>query len=224
MTAEKVFSFSQAYKLYYQGKFDFQKYKGQMPTPPLIQQKDRQFYHRIANRLSDESVHALFTLSYFHNPKAYIADLVSRECMDAAIKFASRGQNGRPLFESELYDLAKRFEEESILNWLYDNALPPCLQEVMDGSLPLDTACMLLLIPQPRILFDWGKFWLNHPDAGMGLGAAPWVERLKKADQLIFAQRDGWRTLSHALAKEFWAVTVKKEIQIPFKDQSTLFT
>jgi hypothetical protein len=236
MTAEHVFALSRAYQCYYKGTFDFQKYHGKMPCPPLIQQRDRQFYHRIANHLDDATIHALFTLAYFYKPNAYIADLVTRDIWSAANVFASRTQNGRPLFESELYDLSRRFvsvpsEQEgddapapaSIHTWLYANGMPACIQEVIRGDLPLDLACLLLLIPRPTFDYDWPAYWFSRPDASVGLGPQPWIERLKKADLLIWARRTGWRVLSHELARDFWACIGQPSLAPIQKNQTSLF-
>src|ERR1043166_8744370 len=164
MTAENVFRLSRAYQLYYQGRFDFKKYKGNFPAPPLIKQKDRRFYHKIAQKLSDPEVHALFTLGYFYNPKVYIVNLATREWQHTAVDFAARWQNGRPLFEAELYNLSKRFLAEDIIKWLYESAIPECMQETMNGEMALDTACMLMLIPQKQLSYNWPEYWSNQKD------------------------------------------------------------
>src|SRR5690606_30231432 len=108
MTAEQVFKYYRIYKLYYQGKFDIKKYGGHIRTPPLIQQPDRRFYWRIAQKLDDAQIHALFTTGFFYNPSAYVADLATQQAFSAAIQFASRAENGRPLLEADLYALQKR--------------------------------------------------------------------------------------------------------------------
>ncbi len=95
--------------------------------------------------------------------------------------------------------------------WLYGERdgnsralLPECIQQVISGELPLDLACLLLLIPQPARHYDWlNDMEIESPD-DMGLGARPWMERLIKADQLLRLQRPTWRLDSRHFASEFW--------------------
>jgi hypothetical protein len=221
VTAENVFRFSRAYQLYYQGRFDFQKYKGRFPAPPLIKQKDRRFYHKIAQQLADPEVHALFTIGYFYDPKIYIATLTQREWTQSAVAFAARWQNGRPFYEAELYNLAKQMEDRDVIKWLYEPAIPECMQEAFGGEMALDTACMIMLIPQKQLGYNWAAYWSNQKDGG--LGVTPLLERLKKADQLLYAQRPGWRVLSHSLMEYFWKEINKTSLTPPQETSSELF-
>jgi hypothetical protein len=223
MTPEKVFAYARTYQWYYRNKLD-PKFIGKLKIPPLIQQRDRQFYYRIAHHLTDDAIHALFTVNFFHTPTAYISDLVSNEKFTEAVAFASRAQNGRPLFEAELYELAKRFQQDDVHTWLYENTIPACLQEVMCREFPLDLACLILLIPQPHLHYDWPTYWANHPDASLGLGAQSWIDRLKKTDRLLWMHLSGWRVLSHDLAKEFWAGIGIPNLAPQQKDQTELFS
>lgn len=75
-------------------------------------------------------------------------------------------------------------------------------QEVINKTIPLDLASIILLIPRKAVGYDWVKY--HSADPGMGLGPAPWIARLKVADQLIRLHRCGWRMLSWDLSEKFW--------------------
>lgn len=207
MTADTVFKFYRVYKLYYQGTYDFKKYRGNLKMPPLIQQPERRFYYRIAQKLTDPQVHALYSTGFFFNPRAYVTDLATPAAFTAAVSFASRAENGRTLMEADLYELRKRLQDVDLDAWLYGEfigheraTIPGCLQDVISGTLPLDVACAILLIPQPARAFHWTTFW--QPTT---FGAHVWVERLRLLDRLLMLQRPGWRSTNYDLAKDFWA-------------------
>lgn len=206
-----MFELSRAYRFYYAGKYDFAKYDGHIKTPPLQSQADRRFYFRIAQKLNDDQIHALFTIGFFHKPKAYVADLSTPEAFTAAMIFAGRPENGRTLLERELYDLSKVLRQTDIDTWLYGERIdgqrastPECMRMIMSGELAPDVACLLLLIPQPALQYAWMPYQEARPEATFGLGIGPWLQRLRLIDQLILRQRPGWRMLSHDLAKAFW--------------------
>lgn len=211
MTASHVFKFYRAYKFFFGGKhFDITRYEN-IPCPPLIEQRDRSFYYRISQRVNDATVHALFTIGFFFNPRAHVSTLATPENFSAALAFAGRAENGTTQLTHDLYELAKRFNTyESIDVWLYgekDNGhralIPPCIQEVISGELPLDLACLLLLIPQPDLSYHWlNSIELDSDD--MGLGVIPWSDRLQKVDQLLRVHRPMWRLHSQQIAKAFW--------------------
>lgn len=214
MTAETVFKFARVYKMYYQGRYDFKLYKGGMKMPPLIKQPDRRYYHRFAQKLNDDQIHALFTLGFFFNPRAHVSDFASPDAEKAAVVFASRSENGRTLLEHDLYALSQRLKTVDIDAWLYGEVLsphntralmPPVLQEVINGELALDTACLILLIPQPSLSYHWPAAMEPRDKACMGLGPSEWIARLKLLDQLLLRQRPGWRNLTWGLASEFWS-------------------
>lgn len=209
MTADNVFKFYRAYKLFFRGSYNFKKYGGKLKAPPLLNQPERRFYHRIAQKLNDAQVHALFTTAFFYKPDAYVADMVSPEAFTRAVAFASRAENGRTLLEHELYDLKKRLDTIDLDTWLYGeplgvyrSAIPECMQDVISGQLSLDLAAMLFLIPQPALQYHWKAF---HSTSVAQLGVGPWIGSLEKVDTLIMLQRPGWRILSHGLMKDFWA-------------------
>jgi hypothetical protein len=215
MTAEQVFIYYRAYKFFYKAKAptDFEKYTA-IKCPPLIEQKDRQFFHRIANRLSQDTVHALFISSFFYQPNAYIANIATPDAFEKAMLFAGRWQNADTLLEHNLYQLKKRFVDDTVdgltpileypTDWLYGKGgttLPPVIQDVIAGDLPLDLACILLLVSQPDLKYHWLQ---DIPPDDSGLGTGPWVDRLKKADRLISFVRPAWRLTAQRLSKEFW--------------------
>ncbi len=215
MTAEHVFRFYRAYKFFYRpgGYNDLNRYAA-ITCPPLINQRERQFYYRIAQQLNDTTVHALYTYGFFFNPGAHISILATPDAFSSALVFAGRGENGTTLLQHDLYELRKRFVGERvdgvtpILEWVPDwlyaddgNIMPPCVQEIISGELPLDLAALLLLIPQPDLHHQWTA---NMSKDDMGLGSGPWIDRLKKLDLLLRANRPGWRIQSHQLASEFW--------------------
>lgn len=209
MTAETVFKFYRAYKLFFAGNYDFRKYGGHVKTGPLLNQPERRFYYRISQKLNDAQVHALFTTSFFHKPDAHVSSLVSPDAFSRAVAFASRAENGRTLLEHELYDLRKRLQDVDLDVWLYGEhmgpartSIPECLQEVISGQLPLDLAALLFLIPQPALQYHWKAFF-SSPTA-MNFGPGPWITSLGRVDTLLQLQRTSWRITSHALAKDFW--------------------
>ena len=209
MTAEQAFKFARVYKLYYAGKYDFKKYKGNMKMPPLIKQPDRVYYHKLAGKLTDAQIHALFLVGYFFNPAAHISSLVTPNGMTAAVEFATRGEQGRTLLEHDLYELSKTLSGKDLDQWLYGEwldgqraSMPECIQMTINGELPLDLAAMLLLIPHPELHYNWPDHFADVETMGLGIG--PWIQRLRKMDQLIVPQRPGWRMLSFYLAKQFW--------------------
>jgi hypothetical protein len=205
VTAENVYKFYHAYKFFYDGRYDITKYHGALKLKPLIQQRDRQYYHRIAHKLQDAQIHALFSVGFFFNPKAHSSDFVTPDAQRAALAFAGRAENGPVMLRADLYHLGNRLrDEDDLMNWLYalDASMPGCLGDVISGTLPLDLACALLLIPQPTLGLQWTAYWSEQPD--LGLGPHPWIARLKKLDQLLRMQRPGWRMLAHELATEFW--------------------
>lgn len=214
MNAEQVSRFYRAYKAFYgTSGYDIFKYHGRIRTPPLIEQPERRFYYRIAQKLSDSQIHALFALGFFFQPKAYVAELATEDAFRAAVAFASRGENGRPLLERDIYAWIQHMRTVDVDAWLYGqrmtgmtrSIMPDCLQEVIQGHLAVDIACLLLLIPQPQYQFNWCEYWAHRPEGITGLGAAPWIDRLKKLDRIIRAMRPGWRMMSHELAKHAWA-------------------
>jgi hypothetical protein len=209
MTAESVFQFYRAYKLFFQGKYDFKKYRGNIRTAPLIQQPERRYYYRIAQKLNDAQIHALMLLSFFKKPNAFVTDLATTEAFQQAVAFASRAENGRPLFEAELYRLVKYLETWTSTHGSTANhgqsareSVPECQQMVIAGELNVDLACMLLLIPRPEKDYNWATWKDTQP--ACGFGPLSFVNQLRRVDQLIVAHRPGWRMLSYDLSKNFW--------------------
>jgi hypothetical protein len=188
--------------------YDFMKYSGHIKTPPLISQRDRQFYHRLSTKLNDEQIHATFLVSYFYKPTAYIADVCTAENMDAGIRFASRAENGVTQFAHELYDLRKSVRPEDLYEWLYgseDSILPGCVQSLINKELPIDLACLLLLIPRDELDYRWARHYEETEPANSSFGIRPWITRLRKADQLILWRRVAWRQFSYKLSQSFWS-------------------
>jgi hypothetical protein len=236
MTPESVFSLYRAYKFYYSGKhLDFDRYIN-IRIPPLIQQRERQFYYRIAQRLNDTTVHALFTVGFFFAPKAHVTALATPDAFSAALSFAGRTENGDTLLQHDLYELKKRLTDNTagsnyfgvdLAAWLYGEPgelIPTCVQDIINGDLPLDVACMLLLVPQPSMSYNWPVAMAAHPDDA-GLGASPWIDRLKKVDQLLRLHRPLWRQTAHRLSKEFWHSLASPSLAPPTTPQpeSALF-
>lgn len=211
MTAEQVFKYYRVYRLYFSGNYDITKFKGNLKNiGPLIQQPERRFYYRLAQKLTDAQIHSLFTYQFFCNPRAYITNIATQEAMQKAIAHASRAENGRPLLEADLYELRKHLKDENVDEWLYGEVLgsqrahvPGCLQDLAAGRLALDVACMLLLIPQPDLHYHWTEHRKKMP-VNLAFGPLAVTERLQKVDKLFWMHRTGWRTLSHELAKTFW--------------------
>lgn len=214
MNAETVYKFYHGYKLFYQGRYDFRKYNWSLPNlPPLSKQPDRHFYSRIAQRLSDAEVHALFTVGFFFKVDAYIADLATPDGYSAAMEFVASAQNGRKQLEADLYALSKVLEHRDLDTWLYGDVVdgkrtmvPECLQMVVDRELPLDVAALLLLIPQPSLSYDWFMEMQSRP-VSMAFGPISTPHKLQRADRLINFSRPGWRLLSQQVAAEFWKST-----------------
>jgi hypothetical protein len=206
MTAEQVFRLYRAYKFFYSGD---QPNFGALRHPVFAKQRDRQFYYRLAQKAGDAQIHALFMAGFFYHPHAYVADLVTPEAQMAALRFANRTENGTTLLEHELHDLKKRLPAD-LQGWLYGldeygkvlSAVPSCLHYVVTGELAADLACLLLLIPQRHLQYDWPAFWASQPDSG--LGSHQLIDRLKKLDQLFNMHRLSWRLTTHTLARQFW--------------------
>jgi hypothetical protein len=213
MTAEQVFTTAKAYRMYFSTEsYDYIKYRGQVKTGPLIQQRDRQFYYRLSTKLNDEQIHAALLMTYFFKPNAYIADVVSPESLDAGIAFASRAENGKTLLLHDLYALRKRLKPRLLDAWLYAEmmdgqraAIPGCVTDILTRELPLDLACILLLIPQPQIAYHWAQYWEQREGQKSSFGVMPWLTRLRKVDQLLNYYRPGWRRMTHTLAEGFWS-------------------
>lgn len=202
MTAEHVYRWNRAYKLYYTTGYDLEKYSGHVRSmAPLIQQGDRQYYHRLSIKLLDSQLHGLFTIGYFFNPKAHISELATPVAQLSGLIFASRAENGLPKLREDLYSLRQRLSSLDLHEWLY-GSMPGCLGDVINGTLPVDIACIVLLVPQISRQFAWLKYWMTTPNTG--LGPFPWIARLVKLDKLLRLQRPGWRMVAHDLAKEFW--------------------
>lgn len=207
MTGEHVYKFYHAYKFFFSHNYDITKYGGDgLHLKPLMQQRDRQYYHKIAHKLQDPQIHALLMIGFYFKPKAHASDFTTPTAYRAALAFASRVENGEPLLDADLYTLGKRLRaEDDLMNWLYavDGSMPGCLGDVISGALPLDVAALLLLIPQPTLGLDWTGYWATQPD--LGLGPHPWIFRLKKIDQLLRVHRPGWRLTAHRYAQAFWS-------------------
>jgi hypothetical protein len=207
VTPENVFHNYRGYKFYYNGDIKFERGTFIIHHPPYIEQRERQWYYKLSVKLNDAQIHALFTVGFFFNPRAYITQLVTPEAQRAGLLFAGRAENGDTLWQQDLYELRKRLDDVDA--WLYGERdesgtramMPGCLQEVIAGIFPLDLATALLLIPQPDLQFDWSSYWTQQPQHG--LGPQPWIARLRCADQLIAYHRQ-WRFAAHTLATEFW--------------------
>lgn len=230
MTAEQVQMYAKAYRLYFSGSYNFPKYKGQIATPPLLKQRDRQFYYRLAKKLDDEQIHATLLLTYFYKPQGFIGDACTPEAISAGIRFASRVENGLELLKSDLYELRKRLTPDILTDWLYGEPLadgtrsqiPPCLGEVIAETLPLDVACILFLIPQPSIHYHWIDYWNTQPSAQSSFGIAPWIDRLQKVDQIIHWRRLQWRRHGHLLSRGFW-MSYQRVLDPPCDERVSLF-
>ena len=209
MNSEDVFMYAKSYRMYFAtDTYDFMKYHGRIRTPPLISQRDRQFYYRLSTKLNDEQIHAALLLTYFFKPTAYIADVCSPESIDASIRFASRAENGATLFAHELYAMRKSIPPADLYEWIYGNAesvLPVCIQSLINKDLPIDLACLLLLIPREEFGYHWSRHYEETEPVGRSFGVRPWIDRLRKADQLIRWRRSEWRQFSYKLSQAFWA-------------------
>lgn len=211
MNAATAYKFYHAYKLFYSGKYDPTKYRWNLPNlPALEKQPDRHFFNKLAHRLNDAEIHALYTVGFFHKVNAYIADLMTPDMLDAGIRFASRAQNGRPQLEADLYDLTKKLDGVDLDAWLYGEVIdgqramvPGVLQMVIDKELELDVAALLLLVPQPHLEFNWLPEMLKQPST-MAFGPISTPKKLQTADRLIKCNRPGWRLMSQQVAAAFW--------------------
>lgn len=212
MTAEHVFKLYRAYKFFYDGKDIFRDGKIVLKHPPFEQQHDRNYFYRISQKLNDGSIHALFTLGFFYHPRAHVSDFVSPDAFSQALAFASRYENGAPLFRAEFHELAKILAQTDLDGWLYGERnergeralMPGCLQAVVAGQLQADSAALLLLVPQKELNFNWPTYWSERMTTDSGLGPVLWIDRLKRLDQLVNMNRPAWRTFTWTLAKEFW--------------------
>lgn len=212
MTPEQVFTTAKAYRMYFStDSYDYIKYGGHIKTGPLIQQRDRQFYYRLSTKLNDEQIHGTLLMTHFFKPNAYIVDVVSPEAMDVGIAFAARGQNGRTLYVHELYEIRKRLKSPLLDAWLYGAmddgqraAMPGCLSDVLSRELPLDLACILLLIPYPPLAYHWSAYWEQREGGKSSFGVTPWLTRLRKVDQLLHFYRPTWRRDTRTLSDAFW--------------------
>jgi hypothetical protein len=229
MTAENVFKWSRVYKLYYAGKYDMKRYKGGMKMPPLIKQPDRVYYHKLAGRLTDAQIHALFLVGYFFAPTAHISALSTPKAISAGVEFAARAENGRTVLEHGLYDLSKTLHDKNLDEWLYGEwigdvrvSMPECVQSVISGEIPLDIAALLLLIPQSEFGYNWTEHFKHVEDSGLGIG--PWIQRLKRMDMLLVGQRPGWRMLAHGLSKEFWKSLGLPLLPVSHQTANSLFS
>lgn len=211
MTSEHVFRLYRAYKFFYGSKdTEFRKFLG-IQLPDLQSQRDKTFYHRISQKLNDQTIHALFTWGFFFHPNAHVSMLATPEAFQHAMVFASRQQNGDTQLVHDFYELRKRLNYDTLDTWLYGEmlpdgtraAMPECLQDLIRGDIALDFACLLLLIPQTALHFNWvADMELESDDSD--LGSAPWIHRLHRADMLIRFQRPMWRADSRRLSTEFW--------------------
>jgi hypothetical protein len=135
--------------------------------------------------------------------------LVTPDAFADAIAFASRAENGKTLLEHDLYELAKSLRTLDLDAWLYGEwqgttraSIPECLQMVINRDLPLDLAAILFLVPRPELDYHWVEQFGQQTT--FGLGPAEWIDRLKRADQLIRLQRPGWRAMAWDVSKTFW--------------------
>lgn len=211
VTAEDVFKYYRGYKFYCLGRCRLEDGKPIIkPAPPLITQKDRRFYHRLSQKLTDPQIHSLFLYEFFFNPDAHVSTMATPDAFRRGLLFNGRGENGRTLIENDLYELKKSLStEEDVQEFLYgirdgeQGIMPGCLQAVIARELPIDLACMLLMHPVPELELDWAAYWKAQPD--LGLGARSWVTRLERLHVLLKASRRLWKTSQPAeLAASFW--------------------
>lgn len=231
MTPEQVYQYSTAYRLYFStDTYDFIKYRGVVKRGVFMQQRDRQFYYRLATKFTDAQVHATLMLAYFFKPKAYIAEVVASSNMQAGLDFSTRSENGMPLYLSNLYELRKRLTPDMLDAWLYAerltdgsrSVLPSCIADIVNRSLPLDIACALLLIPQEDYEYHWSHYWETREPAGFTFGVRPWLSRLRKFDQLLAWHNPAWRRNSQNIAKRFWSSYGLS--LLPVEGEHTLFS
>ena len=220
MTTEEAIKYGKAYKLYFStDTYDFVKYRGEIRTGALLQQRDRALYYRLSRKLNDAQIHATLLHTYFYKPHAYIADVLTPEATAAGIALASRAELGERRLAMDLYDLRKRVTSRAMNAWLYAQlvdgdraAIPGCIEDLMAHSLPLDLACLLLLIPQSTQ--NWSVYWQEREPQGTSFGVRPWLSRLQKADQILYLYRPQWRQLSHKLSRLFWE-SYRSEVLLP---------
>ena len=230
MTAEHVMTAAKAYRMYFStDTYDYVKYHGQIKTGALIQQRDRQFYYRLSTKLNDEQIHATLLLTYFFKPTAYINEAVTPQAMEAGVALASRAENGITLLKHDLYELRKRLKPRLLDAWLYAPmmdgqraSIPECLSDIFNGTLPLDLACLVLLIPHPQLSYHWAQYWEQREGKKSSFGVMPWLTRLRKADQLFNLYRPGWRRMTHMLADAFWS-SYRIETLAPEHEEQRLF-
>jgi hypothetical protein len=226
MTSEQVFKLYRGYKFYYAGTVRFDHGQPVLRHPPFIDQPDRQFYYRLSVKMSDDAIHALFATAFFFDPTLHASKLVSPEMQKLGLYYAARAENGTTLYRHELYELAKQLSTaEDIDAWLYGEReghiradMPGCLQAVISGELALDLACMLLLVSQPHLDYNWPAYWSHRTSCSIGLGPHEWITRLSKLDQLFNMQRSGWRATTHELADEFWNTRGRPLAPLPTTD------
>lgn len=212
MTADQAFKWYRAYKLFFAGTYDLARYGSNVRNAELSKQNDRSFFYRIAQRLPDNQIHALYTRGFFYNPRAHISEFGNPDAQSAALVFASRQENGTELLKKDLYELIKQLrKEDDVIQWLYgdeNTSIPTCLQAVINGEIALDCASLLFLIPIKELDYHWVNHWTTRPDSDFGLGAKQWIQRLEKVDQILYMpgmmQRQSWRQTTHKLARAFW--------------------
>ena len=225
MTAEQVFKCYRAYKMFFLGTFDIKKYGHNIRTSPLERQPERYHYEKLARKLPDAHIHALFMHEFFFNPNTFITDLTTSKAMSRALVLGSRAENGRPLLEAELYEVAKQITPQTWETWLYGQlfgtkrAVPECLSDVIAQRMSLDVASLVLLIPQPMYHYHWRKWHDAHPQQLV----SNWIARLHCYDQLLARTRTGWRVMSHELAGAFWTGVNIPQL-IPAEPQKQAFS
>jgi len=230
MTPEQVFMYAKSYRLYFSTEgYDFIKYKGNVFVPPLITQRDRQFYYRLSTKLTDAQIHATLLQTYFFKPKAYIADVITPNATQEGVLFATRAENGTSVIGNELYALRRHLSPAQTDEWLYGAflderraSLPTCVESLISKELQIDLACVLLLIPQREHDYHWAQYWEQREPAGSSFGVRPWLSRLRKADQLLNWQRPSWRQYTHKLSTMFWS-SYSGQSMLPRQEEPQLF-
>lgn len=213
MTPEDVFECYRAYKFHYAGTYDYLKYRGKIKSPALIDQRDRTYFHRIANRLTDPAIHALFMYGFFFSPKAHISELATTDMLSQGLVWSGRIENGYPLLKADVYKLTQRIHPDALDNWLYGaihtngtrDTMPGCVRDIIGKRLPIDLAASLLLVPIPERSYAWITYWEQHEAVSLQLGPFPWITRLQQFDMLLHYQWAAWRTVSYTIAHETWA-------------------
>lgn len=213
MTPEQVCLLYRAYRLYYQDKYDFAKYKGKMKDPGNISATHEYgMYRRIATKLNDEQVHALFTLGFYYHPSAYIADFAGDDALKNAIRFAERHRHGDVLYDAEIGQLLNAINHDGhdMQAWLYGvdlgNGQRASMADVIDdiahGIVSPDMACMLLLVPYENL--NWPQYWKDRGEPIPGLGMITAIRQLERLDRLLYIQRTAWRTIAYDVNLRFW--------------------